>query len=251
MATDQTQPNPSTQPTETTVAAAPDGQPSSLPPADCFHTRNATPSNSMSSPVESNQETSETYVSPSEINNIPKAGPRKTKNPRKKGRTMILTSTPVRNEIELAKEKRKKVAQIVKKTLFKKKKTVIRKKKSQPVLDESSSSEDDGVEVDSEIIEGDFVIVKVAGKSRMVHYIARIDVVDMAKDEYEGIFLQKVSSRLSQPGDIIFVPDENDQTSFPVTDIVQKLPKPVIVGGSKRRSSHLKFNCNLEDWKLK
>ncbi len=43
-------------------------------------------------------------------------------------------------------------------------------------IEYAETSDEDGVS-DDEIIEGDFVIVKVSGKSRVVHYIARIDVV--------------------------------------------------------------------------
>jgi len=43
-------------------------------------------------------------------------------------------------------------------------------------------------------MEGDFVVVKVAGKARIVHYISRIDVI--GGKEYEDIFLQKVPGRV-------------------------------------------------------
>lgn len=43
---------------------------------------------------------------------------------------------------------------------------------------------------DAEIYEGDFVIVKVSGKSQVVNYIACVDVVD--GDIFEGVFLKKV-----------------------------------------------------------
>ena len=46
-------------------------------------------------------------------------------------------------------------------------------------------------EADQEII-GNFVVVKVHGKSSMRHYIARVNAFD--GDEFEGVFLQRVSS---------------------------------------------------------
>ena len=117
------------------------------------------------------------YVSPGEIHSVPKAGPRKTKRSRKKGNTNILTSTPVRNEIALEKKKRKLSAPNVKKTLFQKDMSLIAEDSSEEsAIEYAETSDEDGVS-DDEIIEGDFVIVKVAGKSRVVHYIARIDVV--------------------------------------------------------------------------
>ena len=99
---------------------------------------------------------------------------------------------------------------------------------------------------DDEIIEGDFVIVKVAGKSRVVHYIARTDVV--GKYEYGGIFLHKVSGCVSAEGDgMIFVLNDDDEALFPADDIVQNLPQPRTVGGSAWRSNQLKFHYNLWD----
>ena len=58
-----------------------------------------------------------------------------------------------------------------------------------------------------------------------MHYIARIDVV--GKYDYEGIFLNKGSGRVSTEGDdIIFVLNGDDEALFPVDDVVQKLPQP-------------------------
>ena len=42
---------------------------------------------------------------------------------------------------------------------------------------------------DDEVIEGNFVIVKVEGKSREVQYIVQVDTID--GDEFEGTFLKK------------------------------------------------------------
>ena len=66
-------------------------------------------------------------------------------------------------------------------------------------VDQTSSSSDSEPEMefddesdetleDMDIIEGDFVVVKIAWKSRVVHYIARVDLVH--DYEYEGIFLR-------------------------------------------------------------
>ena len=53
----------------------------------------------------------------------------------------------------------------------------------------SDSSADDIDDTDEDVIEGDFVVVKVAGKSRIVNFIARVDTID--NDEYEGVFLRR------------------------------------------------------------
>lgn len=78
-------------------------------------------------------------------------------------------------------------------------------KRTQALL--SSSSDDEEIEIHyddesdcdelNENVEAavdDFVIVLVSGKSRSLKYIARID--DFDGNEYEGVFLQKVNSRI-------------------------------------------------------
>ena len=58
----------------------------------------------------------------------------------------------------------------VKKTLFQKDMSLIAEDSSEESeIEYAETSYEDGVS-DDEIIEGDFVIVKVAGKSRVVHY---------------------------------------------------------------------------------
>ena len=97
---------------------------------------------------------------------------------------------------------------------------------------------------DDEIIEGDFVIVKVAGKARVVHYITRIDVV--GKYEYEGIFLPKVSRRVTAEGDdMIFVLNDDDQALFPADDTVQKLLQPRTVV-SHSTVTHVTFSLKIQ-----
>ncbi|GFN73601.1 hypothetical protein PoB_000010700, partial [Plakobranchus ocellatus] len=104
-------------------------------------------------------------------------------------------------------------------------------------LDDAS---DDDVD-DTDVIE-DFVGVKVAGKSRIVNFIARVDIID--DDGYEGVFLRKVLSRLT--GKASFIVDNNDTATFLKQDILTKLPVPRVVGGSARRENQLTFPHNLE-----
>ncbi|ELU15399.1 hypothetical protein CAPTEDRAFT_203340 [Capitella teleta] len=84
-------------------------------------------------------------------------------------------------------------------------------------LESDSDFEDDKGE---ELIEGDYVIVKVKGKLRDVNYIARVDQLG---NEYEGIFLKKTTSK---DGSFFFVPYEDDGASFAASDVIRKLPTP-------------------------
>ena len=57
------------------------------------------------------------------------------------------------------------------------------------------STDDDIDLMGTEVMEGDFVVVKVAGKSCVLNFIARVDVVGDL--EYEGVLLCKVPTRTS------------------------------------------------------
>jgi len=207
--------------------------------------------------------TSGSYVSPAALLPIPKADARKkTSKGRKRGRTKILTNTPVREEIASAikmKQKKKTTSNepTAKKSLFNKSDAHIDEAEEIDAAASSDSSQSESdLELDDEsddaidemdMMEGDFVVVKVAGKSRFVHYIARIDVID--GKEYEGVFLQKVPGRVDSE-DTTFVPNSADEACFTEEDIVYKLPQPKSVGGSRRRSGHLVFKCKLDKWHL-
>ena len=99
-----------------------------------------------------------------------------------------------------------------------------------------------------EIKLGDYVVVLVAGKSRSLKYIARIDDYDEDDCEYEGVFLQKVNRKIKSGMDgkgLTFVVNEEDGASFASDDIVQILPAPIVVGGSERRNNQVRFDIDL------
>ncbi|GFN90525.1 Jerky protein [Plakobranchus ocellatus] len=108
-----------------------------------------------------------------------------------------------------------------------------------------NTTSDDDVD-DTDVIEGDFVVVKVAGKSPIVNFIARVDIID--DDGYEGVFLRKVLSRLT--GKASFIIDNNDTATFLKQNILTKLPVPCVVGSSARRENQLTFPHNLECWNI-
>ena len=68
-----------------------------------------------------------------------------------------------------------------------------------------------------EIKLGDYVVVLVAGKSRSLKYIARINDYDEEDCEYEGVFLQKVNRKIKsgmESKGLIFVVNKEDGASF-------------------------------------
>ena len=201
------------------------------------------------------------YISPANILPLPKAAPLKKASGRRRGKTRIFTDTPVRNEVaERARERNaKKTKKSTRKSTLKSKKQLFRKKiKTSHRIEESSSSSDEveihyaddsdcdmNETVDARI--GDYVVVLVTGKARALKYIARRDNID-ANDEYEGVFLSKVNAKIKpgeKPKAPTFVINEEDGASFSQDDIVFKLPLPIAVGGSARRSSQLRFDFDF------
>ena len=146
------------------------------------------------------------YISPSAIQPFPKAAPRKARRGgRKKGSSKILTDTPERQElIALSENRKRSLLTKTKKCLFNaggKKSYPPRSKArcssdtddSDFEFDDVSSDNDGDINLDSQLIEGDFVVVKCAGKSRTVNYIARVDTLNGEDFEFEGVFHQKVA----------------------------------------------------------
>nr|XP_039258851.1 uncharacterized protein LOC120335415 [Styela clava] len=95
---------------------------------------------------------------------------------------------------------------------------------------------DDSEEEDQNIIEGDFVIVKISGKSRIVHYVARVDAFE--GEEFEGVFLRRV---LSVNDRTTFILDVEDEALWSKKDIARKLPIPSIIGTSRRTQFTFSF----------
>ena len=139
-----------------------------------------------------------TYVSPKDIVPLPKAGPRKrNRRGKKKGDTKILTNTPVRNSIADALATKKNIKNGPKakarKTLFqgRKRKDTTSSEETDVSVVFAENSDSDSSEQE-EILEGDFVVVKVMSvKSRFVHYIALVDALNDDEKKYEGVFFRR------------------------------------------------------------
>ena len=138
--------------------------------------------------------------------------------------------------------------------LFVKARKVIRARKEETDSSESNTEvnlvdtdSDPDPEKDDDIIEGDFVVVKVHGKVRSVNYVARVDVVGK-DDEYSGFFLKKLPTK----GDEIptFVIDDNDNADWNGEDMVKKLPQLKVTGTSNRPQYKFSSLNTLQKWIL-
>jgi len=96
---------------------------------------------------------------------------------------------------------------------------------------------------------GGYVAVLVSGKSRALKYIARVDDFH-DEEEYEGVFLQKVNSKIT-PGEDTEEPVSSlmkKMVLFAPKDIVLKLPTPLAVGGSAGEATSYVFNSTSLHW---
>jgi len=74
-----------------------------------------------------------------------------------------------------------------------------------------------------------------------------VDDFDDDEEEY-GVFLQKVNSKFTPGEDAeepVFIVNEKDSASFVPKDIVLKLPTPLAVDGSARRSNQSRFQFDF------
>ena len=92
-------------------------------------------------------------------------------------------------------------------------------------------------------------MVIVKGKLRSLQYVARVDDYDDENNDYEGMFLQKINSRVYSDGPL-FIVNEQDAAFFAADDIILKLPSPVAIGGSTRRNNLLQFSFDFSKLEL-
>ncbi|KAK9873409.1 hypothetical protein WA026_022468 [Henosepilachna vigintioctopunctata] len=174
---------------------------------------------------------------------IPKAGPRKSgRAPRRRGKSMITTDTPNKNEIQMREEKKRKQRKTLAKT---KKRKVLQDSSSEneddisvyseeePILEDE---EDDYAVVDPDCMpalqslpkEGDFIIVKFQVKGKGIYYIAK--VIGEMENETEVRFLRRSNTILNNFS-LSIVPDI---ATVGLHDIKMILPKPKCSGNTKR-----------------
>lgn len=223
----------------------------------------------------------EVQFCPQDIAPFPKAHPRKTAG-RKKLHSRIVTDTPEKMAIEaekvrLGKKRRiskpKKKSQIPKKLQFydtsesdgdiearKAVSKIMKRELNASQLQESDSTdfetfsenetaEEKYIEFNaSDVTEGRFVIVKIAGKTSVSHYIAEVTGTD-EYGEFIVKFLKRVLSKVTEQPK--FTSSSEPEAVIPFDDIVKLLPKPLCFGGTARVSKMVTFPCSLTEYKLK
>lgn len=220
-------------------------------------------------------------ISPHVIRPFPKAPPRKSaKGQRKKGKTMIMTDTPVKRalEEELEQKNKPKVKKAKNNCVAPKKPKTSQKQKVKKVLYVSSSEEDEdlafstgseGPETVEDLVKdmemeeeenkneehflasqslrkGDFVLVKLAGKQSVQFFVAEITGLRPTDEhEFEVKYLKRVE------GTNKFVYGSQDFFYLCYEDIEKKLPAPTSFGGSERQVSQLIFSVDFSFYNVK
>ena len=213
-------------------------------------------------------------VQPEDISPFPKAGSRKRKGGRKKGKSLILTDTPVKEQLRAAQENRKQNKGTAKpKSGSKPKKLKLNgedgKRKTEDdgdsengeheewlASDHDQASESDEHEEqqmeDLDLPEADdlkpddFVLVKFSTKKNQVLYAGQIQRICAREDEEESVFDVRFL-RLKTPKAFTFVfPTVNDTSEVPYEDVMGRLPKPRVHGGTARVTRQLIFPVDLD-----
>lgn len=204
-------------------------------------------------------------VSPEVVRPFPKAPPRKQiARTRTKGKTRVLTDTPIKNEIE-----EQKLCKNIRPITQSKIKNIKRKilvdtssssseEDLQVVLEDSSSDEEflanlrkdpDAEETnqpveEKEITKGDYVLVKLTGKKSVGYFVA--EIVDVLEDGYNVLYYKRILGTTALRN---FVP--STETSFVhCEDVIMLLPRPTKVGTSNRQAGQISFNVEFSNYKM-
>lgn len=176
------------------------------------------------------------YKSPEEVRPFPKAGERKmSRKGRRKGKSAILTSTPVKEELMALKVK-----------VPSAKRKILESSTDEEDAPELSSSSDDGIsdeqedsdEVDknSPIKSGDFLLIKCKGEKSEQNFVAKVlEVHD------DGDLTVSYLKKMQKTDAFVLDEDSGETYSCSAEDVIEKLPKPSQVGGTKRARNLLKF----------
>lgn len=216
----------------------------------------STSSTGSNAPLETNKNLDNALTSlksPIGCRDYPKAGPRKSGNKRKKGKSLVLTDTPVKVEIEeLARQRDEKKRKINSSKL----KAEQVKKATKRILSSPISSEGETevttIDLDEEGEENlplitmktptvkDFVIVRFSGK-QIKFFIGEILSEANENYEYDISYMRKSNKRDNS----FFFPLEPDLALVSIIDIELVLPSPSFSGKTKRQAHIYTFPSRI------
>ena len=97
----------------------------------------------------------------------------------------------------------------------------------------------------TDLVVGDFVLVKFETSCRSDYYIGMVE--KLVGDAVSARFLRRVRGSTGNEK-LTFSSNENDLAVFAQNNVPKKLPQPKKAGGTARRWQHFMFLCNLEKW---
>lgn len=206
------------------------------------------------------------FISPQEIRGYPKGKTNLKATRRRRGKTMIATDTPEKNEIEQRKAniKIKECAKKKKKNIFLSIKQTIQNDGSSSESDEDvilqDSSDDDESyfkppspepefilgPLERDPVCGDYVLVEFNLKHK-IYYIGKILKTFPESKDYEISFLRK-STKMA---DRFVIPITPDISIVPMTDIKMILSPPSTTGATQRLKSLLYFDISFHSIDLR
>ncbi|KAB0803423.1 hypothetical protein PPYR_00393 [Photinus pyralis] len=214
---------------------------STPPPSTC---RSSTCIPSTCTPSTSNvRGASKPFISPQEFEGFPKAGERKKTRNIRKGRSLIPTDTPEKDQ----KRNKKKKPHVRK--VFTSKKEVEETSESEMEISSSDDIEwppkpDDDMEeatINREPREGDFVLVKFSAK-KDVYYVGKVISAKDKENDFEVSYLRRSLKCFNS----FMFPDIPDLASVALENINMILPAPETSSGTtKRQRCIFKFPVNF------
>lgn len=194
-----------------------------------------------------------TLITPEAVRPHLKAAERKqSKKGRKKAKSVVLTDTPIKDQIEKEYEERilkRKQNESKRRGIEKVKRKVLNDSSSDSDVDEDiycdSTDEEEEYEEDFEskpITINDYVLVKYEKKSYVKYFVGH--VIQKEKDDYHISFLKRL------PSNKFVFPDKCDKDIVSFEDIVMILPNPFKSGSTKRAAGQFSFPVNLDKYNI-
>lgn len=188
------------------------------------------------------------FLSPEQFRGFPVAGPRKERKPRRKGKSMIATDTPEKNDIEQREvAKRKKNAKIIKRKVLQEEEETTDDDDYSVHSDDKESGSDNENIINPEFLQplenrpsiGDFVLVEFQPKSHKVYYIGK--VLTAENEDVEVTFLRKNNKMMNT----FHMPNVPDISMVSLYDIKMILSTPKFCGNTKRQQAFYLFDLNF------
>lgn len=190
------------------------------------------------------------FISPEKFRGFPVAGPRKCKNTRRKGKSMIPTDTPEKLEIEEREAaKRMKNAKGMKRKVLHEKEDETTDDDDYSVHsdEDPSNSENEENFISAESLQsletapssGEFILVEFQTKNNKVYYVAKVLKVDGS--DVEVSFLRRSNKMMNT----FLMPNVPDIAMVYLRDIKLVLQTPKLSGNTKRQQGFYSFNEDL------